>query len=293
MAKIAYSSRSMHGSSRLLLDKMIQITEDYMQKGYRLTVRQLYYQLVSRNIVPNSMSSYQRTSKVLLAGRMTGLVDWDIIVDRARVPRMRPQYDTISSFVGAVADSYRCFRWDDQDHYLEVMVEKEALAGILQPVTDRYHVLLLANKGYSSASAMHDVAGRMDGPARQGKQCRILYMGDHDPSGMDMVRDIRARLGEFGCFAGVERIALTMDQIEEHDLPPNPAKRSDPRSRRYTDEYGGRSWELDALSPEALARTLESRILEYLDESRYQEAIRREQAERDELKRAVAGMETS
>lgn len=290
MAKIAYVSRSMHGSSRLLLDKMIEITEDYAQKGYKLTVRQLYYQLVSRNEIPNNMSSYQRTSKVLLAGRMTGLVDWDVIVDRARVPRMRPQYDTMGSFVRAVMDSYRCFRWDDRDHYLEVMVEKEALAGILQPVTDRYHVLLLANKGYSSASTMHDVAERMDGHEQLGRQCRILYMGDHDPSGMDMVRDIRTRLEEFGCLADVGRIALTMDQIEEYGLPPNLAKKTDPRSRKYVDKYGGRSWELDALNPEALTGILETSIRAYLDMSRYEEAIRREQAEKDKLKRAVAGM---
>lgn len=292
MAKIAYSSRSMHGSSRRLLDQMIGITEDYERRGYKLTVRQLYYQLVSRNVVPNSMSSYQRTSKVLLTGRMTGQVDWDIIVDRARVPRMRPQYDTMDSFVNAVIDSYRCPRWDGQEHYLEVMVEKEALAGILEPVTDRYHVLLLANKGYSSASAMHDVAGRMDVYEQQGRRCCILYMGDHDPSGMDMVRDIRSRLEEFDCFADVERIALTMDQIKEHDLPPNLAKKTDPRSRKYTDEYGGQSWELDALNPEALTRILEEHILAYLDVPRYEAAIRREQEEKDGLERAVAGMRT-
>lgn len=289
---MAYSFRSMHSSSQRLLDQMIKIIEGYEQRGYKLTVRQLYYQLVSRNVVPNDMSSYQRTSKVLQTGRMTGQVDWDTIVDRARVPRMRQQYPTMGSFVEAVKNSYRCLRWDGQEYYLEVLVEKEALAGILEPVTDKYHVLLLANKGYLSTSAMHDVALRM-GMHEQDRQCIILYMGDHDPSGMDMVRDIRDRLRGFMCYTRVERIALTMDQVGQHDLPPNPAKRTDPRSRRYSDEYGGRSWELDALNPEILTGILREHILRYLDVRKYEEAIRREQREKDELGRAVEGMSRS
>jgi len=292
VAKIAYSSRSMHRSSQLLLNQMIKIIEDYEQRGYKLTVRQLYYQLVSRNVVSNDMSSYQRTSKVLQTGRMTGQVDWDTIVDRARVPRMRQQYPTMGSFVEAVKNSYRCLRWDDQEYYLEVLVEKEALAGILEPVTNKYHVLLLANKGYLSTSAMHDVAQRI-GMHELDRQCIILYMGDHDPSGMDMVRDIRDRLREFRCYARVERIALTMDQVGQYDLPPNPAKRTDPRSRGYSNEYGGRSWELDALNPEILTGVLKEHILRYLDVRKYEKAIRLEQGEKDDLERAVAGMRRS
>lgn len=288
MTKKAYISKSMHGANRQLLDQMIKIIEKYEHAGYKITVRQLYYQLVSRNVISNSEYSYKRTSSVLQTGRMTGQVDWETIVDRARVPRMPPQYRTMDSFVRAVKNSYRCFRWDDQDCYLEVLVEKEALTGILEPVTREYHVLLLADKGYLSTSAMHDVAQRLR--REYDKQCRILYMGDHDPSGMDMVRDIRSRLQKFGCSAAVERIALTMDQIKQYELPPNPAKKTDPRSRRYYDEYGSRSWELDALDPEILTGILRTHIHRHLDAAKYGEAVRQEQEEKSRLERAVAGM---
>lgn len=136
---------------------------------------------------------------------------------------------------------------------------------------------------------MHDVAQRMlDHEYYQ--DCRILYMGDHDPSGIDMHRDIRTRLQEFGCTAEVERIALTQDQIDEYDLPPNPTKKIDPRSRKYYEKYGSKSWELDALDPEVLTEIVEGRILEYLDKDRHDGALRQEQKEKDALERAVAGM---
>ena len=286
MAKIKYISKSMHDSTRNLLDDMISIIENYEQKGYRLTVRQVYYQLVSRNIIPNEDLSYRRTSKVLETARMMGLVDWDTIVDSARVRQMRSEFPTIGSFVDAAINSYRCFRWDDQDCYLEVLVEKEALAGILEQVTSKYHVSLLANKGYPSASAMHDVAQRMINYEPH-RDCLILYMGDHDPSGIDMPRDIRARLEKFGSSARVNHIALSMDQINEYDLPPNPAKKTDPRSRKYYETHGKHSWELDALDPDTLVRILESHILKYLDVKKYNEALRREQREKDELEDAV------
>lgn len=282
-----YASQSMHGSTKQLLDAMIPIIEDYEQKGYKLTVRQLYYQLVSRNIVSNQESSYKRTSSVLQMGRMTGQVDWDTIVDRARVPRMRSEFETIDDFINAVKHSYRCIRWEDQDYYLEVLVEKEALAGILEKITTKYHVRLLVNKGYSSASAIHDLAQRMNEQQRD-KYCHILYLGDHDPSGIDMFRDIRDRLKKFKCSASVESIALTRDQIDEYDLPPNPAKTTDPRSRKYYEKYGAHSWEIDALNPEALVSILKEHILEYLDINQYNNMLKKEKRE---LQKIVATIE--
>ena len=288
MAKIKYISKSMHDSNKNLLDAMIPIIKDYEHKGHRLTVRQLYYHLVSRNIIPNEETSYRRTSKVLETARMTGLVDWDTIVDRALVRQMRREFHTIGRFVDAAINSYKCFRWDDQDYYLEALVEKEALAGILEQVTSKYHVVsMLANKEYPSASVMHDVAQRMINHELH-RDCCILYMGDHDPSGIDMPRDIRARLEKFGSSARVNHIALSMDQINEYDLPPNPAKKTDPRSHKYYEKHGKHSWELDALDPDTFVRILESHILKYLDVNKYNAALRRETNETKELERVVA-----
>ncbi len=289
MAKIMYADIGLHPPNMELLGKMIEIIDDYEERGYNITVRQLYYQLVSRNIISNEISSYQKTSKLLTIGRMKGLIDWDSIVDRVRVPIMPSQFHSMSWFIDRVKGEYRKYRWEGQPHYLEVMVEKEALAGILEPITREYHVMLLVNKGYSSASAMHRVAERME-EEEGNKQCHVLYMGDHDPSGMDMVRDIRDRLAGFGCEPEVERIALTSAQIKQYRPPPNPAKRSDPRSRKYALEYGNKSWELDALDPEVLADVLESNILKYLNMSLYNRVLAKERRERKALERMAKNL---
>lgn len=275
----------MRESTTTLLTRILPIVESYEERGYRLTVRQLYYQLVSRLIVPNTEASYQKVSKIVTMGRMHGMIDWDVIVDRVRVPMMPNEFGSMGSFVDAVKNSYRSYRWQDQDYYVEVMVEKEALAGILEPITRKYHVSLLVNKGYASASAMHEVAMRMQ--KQNFKDCRILYMGDHDPSGMDMVRDIESRLYTFGSDIEVERLALNMDQIEEHKLPPNPAKKSDPRSKTYHKMFGDESWELDALDPEVLSDILEIGIQKYMDIDAYNTVVKKELVERDALARVT------
>ncbi len=287
---LMFKTGNLHKSSRILLNKIIGVIEEYEEMGYMLTVRQIYYQLVSRLIVKNINSMYQRTSKLVTIGRMLGEIDWDSIVDRARTPRMPGQYDSMAKFVDAVKNSYRKYRWSDQDHYVEVIVEKDALAGILEPVTRKYHVSLLANKGYSSASAIHELAMRMNYQNIKDKECHILYLGDHDPSGIDMVRDIKDRLAHFECFPEMERIALTMDQIKEYKPPPNPAKISDPRSDKYRQLYGNESWELDALDPKALVDLVEYNITKYLDVDKYNRIIQLEQEERDHLDAAVARM---
>ncbi|WP_420544681.1 hypothetical protein [Nitrosopumilus sp.] len=249
--------------------------------GYNLTVRQVYYQLVSRDIVPNNLGSYQLTSRVLKDARMSGLVDWDTIEDRVRQTIMPNEFDDVTEFINAAINSYRLPRWKDQDHYVEVIVEKEALAGILRPLTNRYHVLLLPNKGYSSASAIHEAAQRfIYQTSSEEKQCHILYLGDHDPSGMDMVRDIQDRLDELLCTVSVEKIALTMEQIKQYNPPPNLVKKSDSRSKKYVSEYGNKSWELDALKPEVLNELVESNIKKYLDMKKYDDVVSQEEREK-------------
>ena len=284
----------MHDSTKKLIGQIVSIVDDYQSKGYNMTVRQVYYQLVSRNILPNSQASYAKTSKVLTMARMDELVEWNCIVDRVRIPVMPNQFESLASFVEAIKDSYRTYRWTDQDHYIEVMVEKEALAGILEPITRKYHVSLLVNKGYSSASAMHDTAQRiLRQQVRAKKECHVLYMGDHDPSGIDMVRDIRRRLIMFNAAPSVDRIALNYEQIEKYQPPPNPAKISDPRSGRYCAKYGTDSWELDALNPEILVDILEKNIRKYLDINKYNKMIQIEDKEKNALDTLMKKMPSS
>jgi len=150
---------------------------------------------------------------------------------------------------------------------------KDALASVLEPVVVDFHVTLMVNRGYSSASAMRDAAGRIAAAcqptphAPRGRQAVVLYVGDHDPSGLDMIRDVRERLFEFGVPASttVRPIALTMAQIEQYQAPPNPAKLTDSRASEYVAEFGHESWEVDALPPNALDLIARQHIKAYID----------------------------
>ena len=285
--KISYSKKRFYSKRRKLLDKMIGIMENYERRGYRLTVRQVYYQLLARNYIENTESDYDRVAEVLKDGRMVGEVNWNMIVDRGRVAKIHSEFGSPESFVDKVTTQYRRRRWEDQEHYVEVMVEKDALSAILEPVTSDLHVRLLANRGYSSVSALHDVALRLKKEFGRNKKCHILYLGDHDPSGLDMIRDVRDRLSGFGCTVEVEHLALTKRQITEHALPHNPAKFSDSRKRKYVAQHGRKSWELDALDPEILKGVLESSIRRYLDEDKYDRIRDREKEDIAKMRRGL------
>jgi len=195
------------------------------------------------------------------------------------------EWSDIDHIVRSAIASYRRDRWTDQDNYVEVWVEKDALSGVLQPITEKYHVNLMVNRGYSSASAMHDASIRFKIEEEKGKSTFILYLGDHDPSGMDMVRDIQERMNIFGSEVEVKRIALNMDQIQQFNPPPNPAKITDPRANKYIAEFGATSWELDALSPRDLNTLLDTHIQELMDIEAYNHWCRLEEHEKQELVR--------
>lgn len=194
------------------------IIDEFLADGYRLTLRQLHYQLVSRGLVNNTPQEYAKLSKLLTNGRMAGLVDWYAIEDRVRVPNIPWCAESASSAIEKIAkNNFRLNRQSDQKTYIEVWSEKDALSGILSRVTEEYHVNLVINRGYSSCSAMERAYGRLfQNINTEEKECVILYLGDHDPSGLDMVRDIRNRLNEFdkyGILPGkfeVNHIALTV-----------------------------------------------------------------------------------
>lgn len=240
-----------------------QIIERYQAQNLRLTLRQLYYQLVTRNLIPNVERSYKNLSGLVTDARMAGVLDWDAIEDRVRQPRIPQEFDDLADLVRAAVQSYRLDRWAGQEYYAELWVEKDALAGVLRPLASEFHVTLMVNRGYSSASAMYESAARFN-VHPEPKQ--LYYLGDFDPSGEDMVRDIRDRLGLFGVEElTVNKIALTWAQIQEYNLPPNPAKVSDPRAAGYIARHGDSSWEVDALPPEVLAATVREAFAEILD----------------------------
>lgn len=277
MAKHRYREINFKPATRRLIHQCNEIIGVYQAQGLTLTARQLYYQLVTRNIIPNQEKSYKLLTKTVSDGRLAGLIDWDAIEDRARAARFVGEWDSISQLVDGVCDGFRLPRWADQENYVELWVEKDALAGVLRPIAVRHHVVLMVNRGYSSQSAMYESAQRFIDANKPGV---LFYLGDHDPSGEDMVRDIRERLEMFGVEElTVRKLALTMPQIQQYNPPPNPAKITDPRAAMYIQQHGQHSWEVDALPPEVLTQIITTAFDGVMDRDLYNAVIEREQAQ--------------
>jgi hypothetical protein len=261
-----YLNTNFRPESLALIDRIDSIMQEYVADGFVLTVRQLYYQLVARDIIPNTERSYKNTVRLVNEARLAGLLDWDAIEDRTRGFVKRPAWRSGREIIESAAQNYHMDMWADQPARVYCIVEKEALAGVLQQVCHEYDIPLLAARGYPSASVLREFA-KAD-LMNAGKRILILHLGDHDPSGIDMTRDLQDRLKLLSREASFEliRIALMMDQIEDQEPPPNPAKTTDSRFADYEALYGYESWELDALQPRFLTRLVEEHVLEVLDE---------------------------
>lgn len=289
MAKIKFRNVRLSAKNRVRLEEINSIIQEYQSDGYTLTLRQLYYQLVSRDIVPNKQAEYSKLSTLLKEGRMGGIVDWSAIEDRLRRPTKPSSFDSPEDILDAAILQYALPRMEGQRNYIEVWVEKDALSGVLSRVTKQYHVPILVNRGYSSVSAMFDSYMRFRANLPERDEIIILYLGDFDPSGQDMIRDIKERIEEFAELhydsfpLTVIPIALTKEQIEEYDPPPNPAKTSDPRAHTFIAEHGSTSWEVDALPPNVLHRLLDSAIKEHIDFDMYKTVVEREDADKERL----------
>lgn len=297
--KIPYAPKTFTSTHLEVISAAEDICSDYARQGYELTLRQLYYQFIARDLFPesrrdkvsgtkNTEHNYKWLGGLVGDARLAGLIDWDHLEDRTRGSDGGDGgYGSPDRAIRAMADWYNITHWDGQPEYVEVWVEKEALAGVIGRAASRWDVAHMACKGYVSLSAMHESALRLRRQERDGKKCTVLYLGDHDPSGIDMTRDIRDRLDTFRCGAAVKRIALNMDQIDELNPPPSPAKITDSRAADYIAEYGEDSWELDALDPAALDALVEENILALLDQDLRQQRLDQEQREQAVL-RAVS-----
>jgi len=265
-----------------MINTVNEILEDYDSQGYKLTLRQLYYQLVAQDKIPNNIKEYSKLSQTCVIGRMNGLIDWDMIEDRVRIPYLEYYSNSPQEAIEDALRQYKRDRQEGQPKHIEIWTEKDAVSNILKRVSKEFHVRLMVNRGYSSCSAMYETYKRFSWTA-QDKQI-ILYAGDHDPSGLDMLRDIQRRLDVFGaCDFQLIPVALTMSQINKYKPPPNPTKIADPRAKWYINQFGNMSWELDALSPKTLETVIKVAIVSCLDISQYKNMIDQENKDKTKL----------
>jgi hypothetical protein len=279
-----------NAASRQEIEQVNGIISEYQEKGYRLTLRQLYYQFVARGL-PNNQSEYKRLGDIVSKGRWAGKIDWRAIEDRTRNLQGRtyasssPQDVIESAGYGYTEDLWG----SGQDHYVEVWIEKEALVGVISSICYHWRVPYFSCRGYNSDSAAYEAAGRFEWQIRNGIRPVILYLGDHDPSGLQMDADHFERLGQLSGYAiDFRRLALTMDQVEEYDLPPNLVKDTDSRSAEYEEEHGEGCWELDALDPSIISGLVDDGIKSVIDLEQWNKGLAVEEAVqnkiRDELK---------
>jgi hypothetical protein len=293
--KITYENRTFSAAAHEVIADAERICDEYAAQGYQLTLRQLYYQFIARDMFPesrrdpalgtkNTEKNYKWLGQLVSDGRVAGMIDWNHIHDTSRATQGGDAgWDSPRDIIEASARQYGISHWDGQPEYVEVWVEKEALAEVISRTASRWDVTSFACKGYVSQSAMHDAARRIRLREHEGRKVTIIHLGDHDPSGIDMTRDIQDRLALFRSAARVDRIALTMDQVIALNPPPSPAKITDSRAADYIEQYGTDSWELDAIEPAQLDALVEDAILEHLDLGLRRQRLDREEDEKREL----------
>lgn len=272
MGKIRYEQHGFTAERNKLIVQADKILTEYAADGYTLTIRQLYYQLVSGNVIKNVPQEYKSLVDLMTKARLAGLIDWEAIEDRTRNVQIPTTWENLPQILEAAYRGYKENPWEKQENYVEVWVEKEALSNVLDRACDDFRVPWFCCKGYPSLSEMWRTSLRLLRQAHpsnggSGKQVTILYLGDHDPSGIDMVRNLRDRLKllTYELDMDIMRIALNMAQIEEYALPPNPAKETDSRSPGYVEKYGNESWELDALKPQLLVDLIQDNLRGLID----------------------------
>lgn len=251
---------NMSAAHRALAEQAAAIVQGY---DGRVTLRQTYYRLVAKNIIPNTEASYKRLGGILTNARKLGIIPWDAMEDRGRSIDSAATWNNLRDFRASMRHWYDEDRWTTQQGRVAVIVEKQALAGLIEPVCRRWQVPFIAAKGYASATLLAEASIKLYGHV-------VLYLGDHDPSGVDMSRDWQDRLSGFASGCHVSRIGLSRDQIDEFELPPQPVKTNDARAEGYRAAHGDGVWELDAMPPDALVDLVERHIKGFVDEGDWQ-----------------------
>jgi len=293
-----------------IIEAIMEVTAAEMQKGFAISLRGLFYKLVSQNLILNYLEPYQKLSSIVDDCKYSGLLDWNAIkVDGARDMRIDYSVDGIPDALNDTITQYKLNRQEGQSNYIEVWCEKETLVDILRRVTDKYHIPLCIVKGRNSSSAIYKGYQRFREEIDTGRPAKLIYIGDHDPSGLDMIRDIEQRTAfmlknsrvdysrynasynstlEYKTllpeYFAVMPIALTMYQVKRYNLPDNYAKESDKLFNWYVQTYKtDKSWEVDALNSSVLTKLLEKTITGLMDLDLYENILQREAEDKAKL----------
>lgn len=349
MPYMRYEDWKPRRASLMMVARAQQLSNEYKEMGYSLTLRQLYYRFIATDAFPderkwtwtgsrwvrdpngtkNAEPNYKWLGDLVSKARMAGMLDWDLFIDRTRQVKIPNAWSSPESILRGSEQQYAEDLWAGQQRRIEVWVEKDALVDVVGRASSEMNVPYFSCRGYTSQSAMWRAGQRLVDYMMDGQRPTIIHLGDHDPSGIDMSRDIFDRLSLFigsdprvwglaaekGCetpweyaeefyedlgdgedpewstpYFGVQRIALNMDQIEELNPPPSPAKMTDSRYGEYVRQFGDDSWELDALEPQDLDRLITDSVFQIRDDEIYNEKLDQQEENRQRISDAVDWM---
>ena len=268
------------------LDILAQVQKIIDSYDFALTLRQIYYQLVAKQIIPNEQRYYKKLSRICVAGRDEGILPEEGFSDRLRAVDKLSSWTDLNEFMQTVRRSYNRDKWQNQPKYLEIWTEKDALRDVLTEITYRHDVTLMVARGQLSRTAVYEAAKRYK--AQNNKECYLYYCGDFDPSGLSIYNSITKRLEDFDVSIDYERIALTKEQIEKYKLPSDPGKQSDPNYNKFVELYGSDMVvELDSLPPDILRKIVKDCILQNIDESYLVYMLKKEKGEKIRLNKII------
>jgi hypothetical protein len=251
-----------------------------------MTVRQVFYQATVSGIVEKEESGYNKVQTDLTVMRRAGDLPYAWLADNTRWQRKPDTFSSVEHALEETARFYRKSLWDDVDAYAEIWLEKDALSGVIYPVTETYDVPLMVARGYASLSFLHSAAEYINDLV---VPTYIYHLGDFDPSGVNAGEKIEETLRELAPNADItfKRLAVTEEQITDWKLPTRPTKKSDTRAKRFDSKI---SVELDAIEPRRLRRLVQTAIERHLPRRQFEVLKAAEKSEREVISKLVGGL---
>jgi len=262
---------SFHINRALLREKLTELVMSYFKQGLKITSRHAFYRKANENLYPFNKQGYRAVLEILVDLRLEGKLPWDSIADRSRywydpIPKSTSLSELIEDFHGTVLSKLGFDPWKELGKYVEIWVEKESIAEFLKPLARKWLTVLAPSRGYASWAYVWEGVKRIKSYGYE--EVTILYVGDYDPSGLDIERHLKEAINHFKVNCHVNRVAVTERDIET--LPPSPLKKGDPRlkSERYAwyrESYDNKVWEVDAIEPKELYRRVEDALKEQIN----------------------------
>jgi hypothetical protein len=243
-----------------------------------MTIRQLFYRLVSQGLIPNDRKNYQLVSRIMTKARDDGRIPFEYITDRSR-PEYKPSvFEDAAGYADVVRRAYRKDYWHNQPNHVELWVEKDAIIGSIEDVTNELGITVRVGRGFLSTTRAHEIAGFFSGID---KPITVFYLGDHDPSGQMIEQDLYQRVENYGCYFELKRLAIFKSDISQFNLPPLRIKQTDSNAWKFQAKYGDDCVELDALPPDVLRERIKEAVEGLIDFSLWNRAKATEKAEFD------------